>query len=721
MLRRLVGIRHGVQFGTPRSVPQHWFVYDLFLRDIETKKATTMDIRTNTFCASGMHLPNGSFATFGGNSAVGPKPNAEASQQYPWGGGIFDDTYKDYDGRKSIRILDPCDDESCSWFDNPDALGMQKQRWYSAAEPLADGTIALLGGFVSGGYINRNYPDNSKVHETQDGAAEPTSEFYPANGREARLMPFLVETMGLNAYAHTFLLPSGKMLVQANVSTMIWDPETNEENRLPDMPGGVARVYPASGAVAMLPLRPKNGYNPTILFCGGQNIPDELWGNYANPVANTWTLPASPDCQRLTPEPTDGSLAAYEQDDDMIQGRTMGQFVILPTGKFFLVNGGANGTAGYSTQTGQTPNFGDMPFGMSLASDPTLKPAIYDPDAPKGSRWSDEGLSTSSIPRLYHSSAILLPDASVLIAGSNPNLDVNLTTYFPTTYQAEIFYPPYFHAKVRPEPSGVPSKLTYGGPSFDVTIPASSYSGSSNDAADNTTIVLVRTGWTTHGMNMGQRFLQLNNTYAVHDDGSIELHVSQLPPQPEIFQPGPAFVYVVVNGIPSTGTYVIVGSGKVEPQARSEVAALPDKVRVDTAKGSASSDSTNSGGSGSSGGHDSGSSQSSTSKAVLIGAIVGGVAAIGILATAIGICISSKRKVRRAMEPSYGMSDIRAEGGGNDSGGRGFVRLQQNESDSQIWGTPHPATPSIYVDQPANASTQGLQSAPYYPSPGVGR
>ena len=29
-----------------------------------------MSVLTNTFCASGMHLPNGSYATFGGNAAI---------------------------------------------------------------------------------------------------------------------------------------------------------------------------------------------------------------------------------------------------------------------------------------------------------------------------------------------------------------------------------------------------------------------------------------------------------------------------------------------------------------------------------------------------------------------------------------------------------------------------------------------------------------------------
>ncbi len=243
------------------------------------------------------------------------------------------------------------------------------------------------------------------------------------------------------------------------------------------MPGNVVRVYPASGAVAMLPLTPANNYTPTILFCGGSDMPDEAWGNYAFPAINTWEYPASNDCQRITPEPTDGSQVAYVEDDNMLQGRTMGQFIILPNGKLLVVNGGLNGTAGYSQQTGLTPTYDQMPFGESLASGPVGTPAIYDPSAPAGSRWSNEGFATSNIARLYHSSAILLPDASVLIAGSNPNIDVNTTTIFPTTYQAEIFYPPYFSASVRPQPSGMPKTISYGGDLFNITVPSSSYTG----------------------------------------------------------------------------------------------------------------------------------------------------------------------------------------------------------------------------------------------------
>jgi hypothetical protein len=38
--------------------------------DIATKKATAMDFMSNAFCSSGMHLPNGSIITLGGNGAI---------------------------------------------------------------------------------------------------------------------------------------------------------------------------------------------------------------------------------------------------------------------------------------------------------------------------------------------------------------------------------------------------------------------------------------------------------------------------------------------------------------------------------------------------------------------------------------------------------------------------------------------------------------------------
>ncbi|OBZ66532.1 Galactose oxidase [Grifola frondosa] len=602
--------------------------------DIASRQAQVMDVLTNTFCASGMHLPNGSFATFGGNGAVGPGGNI-GDETYPNNPyqGLFDTVYQDYDGTKAIRILSPCTSDQnlssaeCQWFDNASLLAMQKQRWYSAAEALGDGSVAIIGGFVNGGYVNRNYPNTDP--ELEGGAAEPTFEFFPSKGAP-QVMNFMIKTSGLNAYALSYLMPSGKMLVQANYSTMLWDPSANTETDLPDMPGQIIRVYPASGANAMLPLTPANNWTPTVLFCGGSNMTDVQWGNYSWPFEDTWNVPASNKCHQLTPEPTDNSTVDYVEDDDMLEGRTMGQFIALPDQTMLLVNGGLNGTAGYSQRTLNTLTFGAMPFGESLASGPVGTPAIYNPKAPAGQRWSRAGFQTSNIARLYHSSALLLPDASVLIAGSNPNIDVNTSSTFPTQYQAEIFYPLYFSATIRPSPQNVPKTISYGGDPVDITVPSSSYSGSANDAADNTTVMLIRPGWTTHGMNMGQRSMQLNNTYTVNSDGSIVLHVAQAPPNSNIMQPGPALLFVVMSGIPSNGTMVIVGNGQIGTQPTSAASVLPASIRLDGASGSGSGSNSSSGNSSTSSQQNNGAGSSHTG--AIVGGIIGAVAVVGILA-----------------------------------------------------------------------------------------
>ena len=354
------------------------------------------------------------------------------------------------------------------------------------------------------------------------------------------------------------------------------------------MPGQITRVYPASGANTMLPLTPANNYEPTVIFCGGTYIPDAGWGNYANIAINVWEVAASQDCHRITPEPQNGSAPVYVQDDNLPVGRTMGQFIHLPDGTILLVNGGQWGVAGYAYMTGQTPTFAQMPYGESIAAGPVLQPLIYNPNAPAGSRFSAAGLSPSTVPRLYHSSAVLLPDGSVMIAGSNPHADVTTNTVFPTTWTAEYFYPPYFNATTRPAPQGIPDYLSYGGNYFDITLPASSYTGSVDTAAANTVVYLIRQGFTTHAMNMGQRSMQLNNSYTIQPNGTIILHTSQLPPNPNLFQPGPAFVFVTVNGIPSIGQWVIVGNGQFGTQPTQQLAVLPVSSNQATATNSSS-------------------------------------------------------------------------------------------------------------------------------------
>jgi Domain of unknown function (DUF1929) len=333
----------------------------------------------------------------------------------------------------------------------------------------------------------------------------------------------------------------------------------------------------------MLPLTPANNYTPTILFCGGQHMDDAQWGNYSYLSFQHGSFP--PLLPAIASSLNhNGSSPDYVQDDNLPIGRTMGQFIALPDGTFLFLNGAQNGTAGYAQRV-LTVTEDQMPYGESLASGPLGQPAIYNPNAPAGSRWSTSGLGTSNIPRLYHSSALLLPDGSVMVAGSNPNIDVNLTTIYPTTYTVEYFYPPYFSAKTRPVPQNIPTTLSHGGNYFDIVIPPTSYSGAANDAADNTTIWLIRPGFTTHAMNMGQRILQLNNTYTVESNGTIILHTSQLPPNPNLFQPGPAFLFVTIGSVPSNGTHVLVGNGQISMQPAAPAGMLPPSVRSPQSSG----------------------------------------------------------------------------------------------------------------------------------------
>jgi hypothetical protein len=88
--------------------------------------------------------------------------------------------------------------------------------------------------------------------------------------------------------------------------------------------------------------------------------------------------------------------------------------------------------------------------------------------------------------------------------------------------------------------------------------------------------------------------IQLDSSYSVAEDGSVTMHVSQLPPNPNIMTPGPAWMFVLCNGVPSIATEVMLGSGKIEKQSILPVQELPTST-VNTAVGShAAADGTNS-------------------------------------------------------------------------------------------------------------------------------
>ncbi|KAK0535529.1 hypothetical protein OC834_001483 [Tilletia horrida] len=580
--------------GNPTLRPNGQPYWGSFL-DLTTNKVVPAVTFTNAFCAGGTTLGNGTWLVAGGNQPVDQGGNATQTAQ-------LTGVYRDGDGRKAVRIIEPnnyyANSSQLSWFDNysPDiannpgvglpvngtGLQMQSYRWYPGVEPYNDGSAVLIGGANNGGYINRNTPNTDPAFEYPPGqvgnldgnnlfygGANPTYEFWPPKG-ELRIVNFMNKTSGLNMYPHTFLMPDGRIFMQANFSTVLWDPIQNIEEDLPDMPDQIIRVYPASGAVAMLPLTPENDYTPTILFCGGTILDEPSWGNYTSPATNVLNVDASKDCSSITPVDSTGKTipnVQYDREEQMSSGRSMGQFIHLADGTLLNLNGAHKGTAGYANVSWNIINPGQPNEVRTegLSQNPAYQPIIYDPSKPKGSRLSSKGLGSSDYERLYHSSAILIPDGSVLVAGSNPHQDVALTMplgtspqAFNTSYVIEKFYPPYYF-ETRPQPQGLPTFIPYGGKTFTVTIDAGYMGTYSNWRAAATKFRLVRTGFSTHAMNMGQRSLVLPSTYVVNSDGSVTYTVSPMPPNANLFAPGPAMLFADVDGIPSYGQMVQVG------------------------------------------------------------------------------------------------------------------------------------------------------------------
>ncbi|CAE6399632.1 unnamed protein product, partial [Rhizoctonia solani] len=179
--------------------------------------------------------------------------------------------------------------------------------------------------------------------------------------------------------------------------------------------------------------------------------------------------------------------------EEMPEGQIMHDTVILPDGKILLVNGAQAGVAGYGNVLDQ--------IGSSNANNPAYTPVLYDPKAAVGRRFNSTGMPASLIPRLYHSVATLLPDGRVMIAGSNPNENVETRTYR-TEYQVEYINPPYMFKK-RPVFTGLPGKWNFGQViTLSITLPATL-----NPLT--LSVSLMDLGFARHGVHMDMRMVKL--------------------------------------------------------------------------------------------------------------------------------------------------------------------------------------------------------------------
>jgi hypothetical protein len=182
--------------------------------------------------------------------------------------------------------------------------------------------------------------------------------------------------------------------------------------------------------------------------------------------------------------------------------------------------------------------------GFGLASDPNLSALLYDPSQPVGSRISILGNTT--IARLYHSEATLLPDGRVLISGSdpNPNLDPE-TPGFPEELRIEVYIPPYLtQGLIQPVVTVPDVDWVYDG---QYLIEVSLFQG------QTMRVSLVAAVSSTHGNTMGGR--TIFPEFSCLDDVCIVT----APPNAQVSPPGWHQLFVLDGPTPSHGVFVRIG------------------------------------------------------------------------------------------------------------------------------------------------------------------
>ncbi|XP_058215512.1 aldehyde oxidase GLOX-like [Rhododendron vialii] len=404
------------------------------------------------------------------------------------------------DGNRKFRMFTPCEAASfCDWVELQN-VELSQGRWYATNQILPDGSIIIIGGI-----------------------SVSSVEYFPPRSSGAVDFQFLVESRDNqtdNLYPYVHLLPQGNLFIFANNQSVLYDYDNNViVKKFPILEGG-PRNYPSAGSSAMLALE-SNYSTATIVICGGAQ-----YGAYNNQSVNT---PAQGSCGRIVatdPNPI------WEMEE-MPFVRIMGDMVMLPTGDVLIINGAQAGSQGYG-----------------LATNPCLNPVLYQHDQPEGSRFMT--LTPSSIPRLYHSTANLLPDGRVLLAGSNTHYYYTFGVDFPTELRIEAFSPEYLtanNANLRPAVVNTPTTVKYGQLyNVSVTVPT--------PLTGIVEVNFASAPYNTHSFSQGQRLVKLVVTSVVPNVNGQYMIACTAPPNGIVAPPGYYMMFVVNQGVPSVASWV---------------------------------------------------------------------------------------------------------------------------------------------------------------------
>lgn len=362
---------------------------------------------------------------------------------------------------------------------------MNYARWYPTATVLANGEILVHGGI------------------DENGAPVTTPEIFNPRENTWRLL------RGANNdfytrntawwYPKSWLAPNGTVFGIAGGSIYTIDPQGQGRFDVLANVSGSNRYITATSVM----FRPGR----ILQIAGGTRATTSSAENASNQV---------------TEYNINGAVPVALQRPALTYPRHWGNATVLPDGKVVVTGGSAAA---------------NTLKGVATAAE------IYDPDT---STWTVGARARED--RLYHSTAILLPDASILTAGGGaPGPADQNGNIQPGNLNAEIYYPPYYFnddgsRKVLSTLSTYPNQVQYGN-RFDIE---------TENATRVDRVTLVRTGSNTHSKDMGQRFMELRFTRTTANTLSV-----RAPDRNTVAPPGYYLLFVIDEfGTPSQGAMI---------------------------------------------------------------------------------------------------------------------------------------------------------------------
>jgi hypothetical protein len=454
---------------------------------------TGLPANSDLFCSGHAQLADGRILAAGGTRKWG-------------GGGIHPSNH--FIGLRDAYIFDPSDEK---WHvtgklvtqrasDATPGKDIEKTggKWYPTLITLPDGRVLAVSGHPE---VDDNRHNNNSIE-----LYDPTTGVWSIVGS---VDYGNIDTVDARRYEYPRLhvLPDGtviSMSPMANRRLEKWYPyvdATDWNDVIGPPPESIYDNWFAQDTTSvMLPLLPADKYRARIMQAGG-SMPYILdLGN----IGAGW-IPAP---RGMFDHPSTGDVNPVRENADSI---------ILPTGEIFIEGGLKNGS---NDATG------------------VRAPEIYNPST---GTW--RVLPATQIVRGYHSTALLMPNGAVWVAGSNFNASPGLSN---RELRIEIFEPWYFCGH-RPTITDAAPKACHG-ENLEVRTP---------DASDIRKVVLVRCGTVTHNFNPDQRHITLEFT---REKGDVIL--AQVPPEPSVVIVGYYLLFVIDSGgRPSTGRFVQICKG----------------------------------------------------------------------------------------------------------------------------------------------------------------